>query len=159
MTAPGLRVGYLASSPELLSGLIRLKQSGDLHTNRIGQAWLTRFLASAEFDEHRARMIRVYGERRDAMQTALLRHFEGLAEWRAPAGGLFFWLRLTEERDTLAALQASLTRDVAFMPGDPFFPAKDLRYPALRLNFSHAAPENIEKGIARLAEILGERPE
>ncbi|MDV3242084.1 MAG: PLP-dependent aminotransferase family protein [Methylocaldum sp.] len=156
ITAPGLRVGYLASSPELFSGLVRLKQSSDLHTNRIGQAWLTRFLSSAGFDEHMARMIRVYGERRDAMQAALLRHFEGLAEWRAPAGGLFFWLRLTRECDTLAALQAALTRDVAFMPGEPFFPARDQRYPALRLNFSHAAPENIERGIGLIAEILGE---
>jgi len=156
ITAPGLRVGYLASSPSLFSGLVRLKQSGDLHTNRIGQAWLARFLNSAEFDDHLARMIRVYGERRDAMQTALLRHFEGLAEWRAPAGGLFFWLRLTRECDTLAALQAALARNVAFMPGDPFFPSPDLHYPALRLNFSHAAPEKIERGIALLAEILGE---
>jgi len=156
ITAPGLRVGYLASSPPLFSGLVRLKQSSDLHTNRIGQAWLARFLNSAGFDDHMARMIRVYGDRRDAMQTALLRHFEGIAEWRAPAGGLFFWLRLTAECDTLAALQAALARDVAFMPGDPFFPSGGLRYPALRLNFSHAAPENIERGIALLAEILGD---
>lgn len=156
ITAPGLRVGYLASSPELFSGLVRLKQSSDLHTNRIGQAWLARFLNSAGFDEHMARMVRIYGERHDAMQAALLRHFEGLAEWRAPAGGLFFWLRLTRECDTLAALHAALTRDVAFMPGDPFFPAPALRYSALRLNFSHAAPENIERGVALIAEILGE---
>ncbi|BBA36420.1 aminotransferase [Methylocaldum marinum] len=156
ITAPGLRVGYLASSPSLFSGLVRLKQSSDLHTNRIGQAWLARFLGSAGFDEHMARMIRIYGERRDAMQAALERHFEELAEWRAPAGGLFFWLRLTRECDTLAALHAALTRDVAFMPGDPFFPAPALRYSALRLNFSHAAPENIERGVALIAEILGE---
>jgi 2-aminoadipate transaminase len=155
ITAPGLRVGYLASSPSLFSGLVRLKQSSDLHTNRIGQAWLTRFLNSAGFDEHMARMIRVYTERRDAMQTSLERHFAGLAQWRAPSGGLFFWLRLAGECDTLAALQSALARDVAFMPGDPFFPSAELRYPALRLNFSHAPPEKIERGIARLAEILG----
>jgi 2-aminoadipate transaminase len=41
------------------------------------------------------------------------------------------------------------------MPGDPFFPPKDVRYPALRLTFSHAAPETVERGIALLAEILG----
>jgi 2-aminoadipate transaminase len=156
ITAPGLRVGYLASSPSLFPWLVRLKQSSDLHTNRISQAWLTRFLTSADYDAHLARMIRVYTERRDAMQAALLRHFAEFAEWQAPAGGLFFWLRLTVECDTLAALQAALARDVAFMPGDPFFPTADTRYPALRLNFSHAAPEKITRGIALLAEILGE---
>jgi 2-aminoadipate transaminase len=156
ITAPGLRVGYLAASPSLFPGLVRLKQSSDLHTNRLGQVWLTRFLNSDGLDAHRARMIGVYRERRDAMQAALLRRFAELAEWRAPAGGLFFWLRLTTECDTLAALRAALTHDVAFMPGEPFFPAGSPRYPAVRLNFSHAEPEKIEQGIAVLGEILSE---
>ncbi|WP_454143110.1 aminotransferase-like domain-containing protein [Methylocaldum sp. MU1018] len=156
ITAPGLRVGYLAASPSLFRGLVRLKQSSDLHTNRLGQVWLTRFLSSDGFDAHLARMIEVYRERRDAMQAALLRHFAGLAQWQAPAGGLFFWLRLTLECDTLAALQATLARDVAFMPGELFFPAGSLRYPAVRLNFSHAAPDKIEQGVAVLGELLGE---
>jgi 2-aminoadipate transaminase len=157
IVAPGLRIGYLASTPELFPWLVRLKQSGDLHTQRIGQVWLARFLAGAGFDAHLARVVRVYGERRDAMQAALARHWTGLAEWQVPAGGLFFWLRLTGECDTLAALQAALARDVAFMPGDPFFPGAESRRPALRLNFSHAAPERIERGVALLAELLGPR--
>lgn len=156
ISAPGLRVGYLASSPALFSSLVRLKQSSDLHTNRISQAWLARFLVTAEFDQHLARMVRVYTERRDTMHAALQRYFAGLAEWRPPAGGLFFWLRLRAECDTLAALQAAVARNVAFMPGDPFFPVTDLRYPAVRLNFSHASPENIERGVAWLAELLGD---
>jgi 2-aminoadipate transaminase len=156
ITAPGLRVGYLAASPSLFPGLVRLKQSSDLHTNRLGQVWLTRFLNSEGFDAHKARMIGVYRERRDAMQTALLRHFAGLAQWQAPAGGLFFWLRLRTDCDTLAALQAALARNLAFMPGEPFFPAGGPRHPAVRLNFSHEAPDKIEQGIAVLGELLGE---
>lgn len=154
ITAPGLRVGYLAASPTLFRGLVRLKQASDLHTNRLGQVWLARFLNSDEFEAHRARMIGIYRERRDAMQTALLHHFAELAEWQVPAGGLFFWLRLSADCDTLAALQAALARDVAFMPGEPFFPLWSLPYPAVRLNFSHAAPEPIEQGIAVLGELL-----
>lgn len=156
IAAPGLRVGYLASSPSLFPWLVRLKQSSDLHTQRIGQAWLARFLGSAGFDDHLARTVGVYAQRRDAMQSALQRHFAGLAEWQAPCGGLFFWLRLAAQCDTLALLEAALRHDVAFMPGDPFFPVAGQRYPALRLNFSHAAPHRIEQGVGLLAEILGE---
>ncbi len=156
-TAPGLRTGYLASSSSLFPWLVRLKQSSDLHSNRIAQAWLERYLNSNEYGDHLARLNRAYTERRDAMQTALQRHFARLAEWRAPDGGLFFWLRLTEECDLMAALQAALERNVAFMPGDPFFPTADARYPALRLNFSHADPEKIEEGVALLADVLNHR--
>ncbi|WP_255556649.1 PLP-dependent aminotransferase family protein [Methylococcus sp. Mc7] len=156
ITAPGLRVGYLASSPALFPWLVRLKQSSDLHTGRTGQAWLTRFLASSDFGKHMAHMNGVYADRRDTMQAALDRHFNGLAEWSAPAGGLFFWLRLVENIDTLAALKVALNHDVAFMPGEPFFPVAEQRYPALRLNFSHATPDKIERGIALLSKVLGE---
>lgn len=156
ITAPGLRVGYLASSPELFPWFVRLKQSSDLHTSRIGQNWLARFIASDTFENHLAHMNHVYAERRNTMQSALQRHFEGIAEWRAPAGGLFFWLRLTRDIDTLALLKTALNHDVAFMPGEPFFPVPDLRYPSLRLNFSHATPEKIDQGIAMLSEVLNE---
>lgn len=33
---PGLRVGYLIASPDLFPHLLKLKQSADLHTNRVG---------------------------------------------------------------------------------------------------------------------------
>jgi DNA-binding transcriptional MocR family regulator len=155
ITAPGLRIGYLAASSSLFQGLVRLKQASDLHSNRPGQLWLARFLNSDEFEAHRERMVGVYRQRRDAMQAALLSHFAGLAQWRPPAGGLFFWLRLNQECDTLAALEAALARDVAFMPGEPLFPANSPSYPAIRLNFSHAAPEQIEQGIALLGELWG----
>jgi DNA-binding transcriptional MocR family regulator len=156
IAAPGLRIGYLAAAPALFPWLLRLKQASDLHSNRISQVWLTRFLEGEAFERHLANLTGVYAERRDAMQASLQRHFSGLARWRLPDGGLFFWLRLSEECDTLAALQTALEHNIAFMPGDPFFPLAEQRYPALRLNFSHAAPADIERGIARLADILGE---
>ncbi|QSA96338.1 PLP-dependent aminotransferase family protein [Methylococcus sp. EFPC2] len=156
ITAPGLRVGYLSASPTLYPWLVKLKQSSDLHTQRIGQEWLARFLASGDFAPHLERLRSHYAERRDAMQAALLAQFRGYAEWRAPAGGLFFWLRLRQACDTFAMLQSALERNLAFMPGDPFFPAQEQRYPALRLNFSHADPLTIRRGIGILAEILSE---
>jgi DNA-binding transcriptional MocR family regulator len=50
----------------------------------------------------------------------------------------------------------ALNHDVAFMPGEPFFPVAGQRCPALRLNFGHAAPEKIERGITLLSIVLGE---
>src|SRR5205823_6205704 len=37
--APGLRLGFMAASPELVPLLVRLKQAADLHSNRVSQ-WL-----------------------------------------------------------------------------------------------------------------------
>jgi len=51
---PGLRVGYLIATPDLFPHLLRLKQSADLHTNRIGQWQALQWLGSAQYQEHLA---------------------------------------------------------------------------------------------------------
>ena len=151
---PGLRLGYLASSAELYPLLVRLKQSTDLHTNRISQWWATRFLADPDYPAHLERLRARYRVQRDAMAAALDRHLRGIASWQTPAGGLFFWVRLHQPLDTRLLLKQALAQQVAFMPGEPFFADDAVEYGWMRLNFSHASPEAVETGIARLAAVI-----
>ncbi len=155
---PGLRVGYIAASENVHPYLVRLKQSTDLHTNRIGQWWCARFVNSPGYPAHLERLRAFYRERRDAMQTALTDHLGDLADWTPPSGGLFFWVRLKNGGDTRTLLVRALERKVAFMPGEAFFANPDARQGAfMRLNFSHATPEQLERGMAVLAEAIQEQ--
>lgn len=155
---PGLRVGYIVASADVHPYLVRLKQSTDLHTNRIGQWWCARFINARDYPAHLERLRAFYRERRDAMQAALDRHLGDLAEWTPPNGGLFFWVRLKGGGDTRALLVKALERKVAFMPGEAFFANPDPRHGAyMRLNFSHATPEQLERGMQVLAEVIREQ--
>ena len=153
---PGLRVGYLIATPDLFPYLLRLKQSADLHTNRVGQWQALQWLGSEQYRLHLGELRSFYRLRRDAMQAALDDHFADLADWQVPQGGLFFWLQLKQPIDTRTLLDSALAQDVVFMPGEPFFvdPEKNLGY--LRLNFSHVAPERLDEGIRRLASVVRE---
>lgn len=151
---PGCRIGYLAASPRLMPHLVRLKQAADLHTQRPGQAAVTHWLTSPTRDADLARLCQGYRLRRDAMQSALTRHFGHLAQWELPRGGLFFWLRLREARATRAELDQAMTRKVAFMPGEAFYPNPEDGRHTMRLNYSHATPEAMERGLAQLAKVL-----
>ncbi|GAC1037490.1 PLP-dependent aminotransferase family protein [Pseudomonas sp. No.117] len=151
---PGLRVGYLIASPELLKPLRALKQAADLHTCRISQWQVLQWLGSARYDRHLAEVRAFYRERRDGFAQALARHFTDLADWQVPQGGLFFWLRLKTPLDTRTLLDAALAQDVAFMPGEPFFAEPDRHHGLLRLNFSHVQPERLDTGLARLADVI-----
>jgi DNA-binding transcriptional MocR family regulator len=153
---PGLRVGYLIATPDLFPYLLRLKQSADLHTNRVGQWQALQWLGSEQYRLHLGELRSFYRLRRDAMQAALDDHFADLADWQVPQGGLFFWLQLKQPIDTRTLLDSALAQDVVFMPGEPFFvdPEQNLGY--LRLNFSHVAPERLEEGIRRLANVISE---
>lgn len=153
---PGLRVGYLIATPDLFPYLLRLKQSADLHTNRIGQWQALQWLGSEQYRVHLAELRRFYRLRRDAMQVALTEQFTDLATWEQPQGGLFFWLRLKQPLDTRTLLESALARDVVFMPGEPFFIDPEENPGYLRLNFSHVAAERLSEGIERLACVIRE---
>ncbi|WP_439861721.1 PLP-dependent aminotransferase family protein [Pseudomonas sp. MBLB4136] len=151
---PGLRVGYLIATPDLFPYLLRLKQSADLHTNRIGQWQALQWLGSERYRGHLAELRDFYRIRRDAMQASLLEHFSELADWEIPQGGLFFWLTLKQPLDTRSLLGPALEQNVAFMPGEPFFIEPDRHPGHLRLNFSHVAPERLGEGLKRLAGVI-----
>ena len=153
---PGLRVGYLIATPDLFPYLLRLKQSADLHTNRIGQWQALQWLGSERYRAHLAELRSFYRVRRDAMQAALEEHFADLASWERPEGGLFFWLQLKQPLDTRTLLKPALEQDVVFMPGEPFFVDPDAHHGYLRLNFSHVAPERLNEGVRRLAGVIRE---
>ncbi|MCL6692539.1 PLP-dependent aminotransferase family protein [Pseudomonas sp. R3.Fl] len=153
---PGLRVGFLIATPDLFPHLLRLKQSADLHTNRIGQWQALQWFGTEAYRGHLAELRDFYRIRRDAMQVQLEEHFADLAEWNVPQGGLFFWLTLKQPLDTRGLLDKALQQNVAFMPGEPFFTDPDANPGHLRLNFSHVAPERLGEGLRRLATVIRE---
>ena len=152
--APGLRLGYLVASPELLPYLTRLKQAADLHSNRMSQWLVLQQLRNPERQERLTALAQTYRQRRDAFDAALKRHLGTLASWQIPPGGLFFWLTLNQKLDTRLLLADAIEAGVAFMPGEPFMPIETQGTGQLRLNFSHANEAQAERGLAALATLI-----
>ena len=152
--APGLRLGFLAASRDLLEPLRQLKQATDLHSSRISQWLVLQHLRDPNRSERLATLQHTYREKRDAFSALLEEHWSDIAEWRIPAGGLFFWLQLKFPTDTRLLLSPALERSLAFMPGEPFF--ADSRGPRgyLRLNFSHASKDIARRGLRDLADLI-----
>lgn len=155
--SPGLRLGFIAASRELVPALERLKQAADLHTNRVSQRLVLQELGNPRFAPRLQSVIDLYRRKRDAFALSLEREFRDIADWQVPAGGLFFWLRLKTQIDTRTLLPAALERGVAFMPGEFFYPEGVGVESTLRLNFTHAGEGEAREGLSRLAKLLYER--
>jgi 2-aminoadipate transaminase len=155
---PGLRVGWLIVPEELISKLSVVKEASDIDTNTFTQRLISRFLEQEEFDAHLSRLRYEYCSRRNIMAQALREHFPVSAKWRTPDHGVFFWIELPPELDTLALLVNALEREkVAFVPGQAFnIDASYVATNCMRLNFSHSDPELIREGIARLGKLVKE---
>jgi 2-aminoadipate transaminase len=153
IAAPGLRIGWLRP-PTLLRGpLVVAKQAADLHSSTIDQAAAARWLAAIDLDAHVASLRRIYGERRDALIAGLADALPPGSTHNRPDGGLFVWARLPDGWDAEPLLERALARDVAFVPGFPFFAGPPDRA-TLRLSFSAHPPEEIADGLARLRAAL-----
>lgn len=152
--APGLRLGFLVCSKDLITPLSRLKQAADLHSSRISQ-WLTmQLLADKAHDNRMNKLVSFYSKRRDDFDALLNRYMGHLATWHKPAGGLFFWLQLNRKVDVIELLSQALAHNVAFMPGDYFYPDGSAEASCLRLNFSHANADEADQGLALLAQLV-----
>jgi 2-aminoadipate transaminase len=151
--APGLRLGYVVAPPALYPKLLQAKQAADLHTAIFNQRVVHEVLRHGLLEEHVPTIRARYRVQRDAMEAALEKHLGGLAQWRRPVGGMFFWLELPAGLDAMALLPQAVEAGMAYVPGEPFFAAAPMRN-TLRLSFVTVAADQIDAGVAALAGVL-----
>ena len=149
IAAPGLRIGWVRAPQPLRRPLTIAKQAADLHSSTVDQAAAARWLESVDLDERVGALRRTYGARRDALVAGLPEALPPGATHNRPDGGMFVWARLPDGRDAAALLERALEREVAFVPGVPFF-AGPPDTAALRLSFTAHPPDEIAEGLRRL---------
>ena len=154
--APGLRLGFLVAPKAIYPKLLQAKQAVDLHTPIFTQRMVSAVMKDGFLDRHVPTIRALYKQQRDAMVTALKRDMKGLdVEFNVPKGGMFLWLRMPEGIDSTPLLAQAVERNVAFVPGAPFYAGEpDTR--TLRLSFVTATVEQIDTAIAALAATVRE---
>ena len=154
--APGLRLGFLVAPKAIYPKLLQAKQAVDLHTPIFTQRMVSAVMKDNFLERHVPTIRALYKRQRDAMIAALTREMAGLdVKFNAPKGGMFLWARLPDGIDTVALLPKAVERNVAFVPGAPFYAGQgDPR--TLRLSFVTASVEEIDIAIAALALTLRE---
>lgn len=152
--APGLRLGFMAASPQLIPYLTRLKQAADLHSNRLSQWLVLQHLQHPDKAGRINTLVSHYRQKRDQFAQCLQNYFSDIATWKTPQGGLFFWLTLNVPIDTRTLLPVAIEQGVAFMPGEHFYPDSHDGIGTMRLNFSHASEEEMQRGLERLSQLI-----
>jgi 2-aminoadipate transaminase len=147
---PGMRIGWMVAAPKIVSKLASLKTDGgtNIFGAHVAAAWIPKHL-----DEHIDTLNDVYSRRRDLMLHALETHMPEGVEWTKPDGGFFIWVTLPERLDAGRMLAQARERGVEYLPGVTCF-SDGLGAHQLRLSFSFAQDEQIDAGIALLAEVV-----
>ena len=155
IVTPGMRLGYIIAHKDIIRMAETAKQAADLHSNIFGQYLISDYLWNNDLDSHIAKIKDLYRSQAGAMVEAMKKYFPQDVKFTIPKGGMFTWATLPEGQVALELFDLVIKRNVAFVPGDPFY-VNEHNVNTLRLNYTNATSERIEEGIKRLAEAMQE---
>ena len=151
--APGYRLGWVCADGEILKKYNFMAQAASLQASTEAQLVCSKFIDMFDLDEHVNTIKANYAKRRDAMMRTMEREFPPEAKFTHPNGGLFTWVELPEYINTKEMAKQCLEQNVAYVPGDGFFPDEGHNN-CIRLNYSKLNEEEIEKGMTILGQII-----
>lgn len=151
--APGLRLGWIQSSPAHLdtltaSGLVQSGGGLNPFTSGVMRSMIELGLADACLNRFR----NVYRDRSVLLGQLLREHLPDVS-FAQPHGGFFIWVRLPVGRDVADVKRAADQHDVSFQAGTRFGSAKSLSH-FLRLSFAHYDAQSLEEGVKRLVKAV-----
>ena len=153
--APGFRLGWIIGPEPLLEQIYVCKQCLDLCPPVFDQYLAAEFLTSGALDRNLQKTIALYRHRRDKMVRLLEQYMPEGVRWTHPEGGLFLWLTLPAEVDTVALYDEALSAGVAYVAGSFFYTDGSHRN-TMRLNYSFVDEAKMEPGVKLLAKLLAQ---
>jgi len=148
--APALRVGFIVAPWSIMSRMLALKT--DAGSGSIEQMALAEY-CTPHFDEHVPELRKGLKAKLDTLVDALGEQFGTAAEFDYPPGGIFLWVKLPDNVDTMKLYDKALAEGVAINPGPNWSADKTWSRSRMRLCFASPSHEQIREGVAILADV------
>jgi len=153
---PGLRVGFNIGPPEVIQKFSFIKGGNILNTPKLNQDICTAFLREYDLDAHFKKAKTYYTEKLEFFLQAMKENFpqDMGVKWTIPKGGLFFWVTVPDNINTMDLFYKAIEEKVAFVPGEVLYPEGHQRHNNMRINFSYPTKDQIVEGVKRLSSVI-----
>ena len=148
---PGLRLGYVVASWDVMSRLISRKT--DAGTGVMDQMIVGDYF-SKHYDEHIQDMRGALKRKCNVLSAALREHFGPLVDFEEPRGGMYLWVKLPPGIDSRDLVQTALEEGIAYNPGPDWSANPDAAANYIRLCFALPSENEIWEGIEKLAKVF-----
>jgi 2-aminoadipate transaminase len=148
---PGIRVGYLVGPADVIARIQRIATGTYISPSMVSESIVNQFCRSGDIHRSIETVKAALRERAQALGAALERELPE-ARFVPPQGGYFLWVDLPDGSDVDALFEAASGRGVTFVKGSDFL--LEGGESSLRLAYSGVTVEQIDEGIARLADAV-----
>ena len=148
--APALRVGFIAAPWGVMSRMLALKT--DAGSGSLEQMVLAEYCAP-HFADHVPALRSSLRKKLETLMETLNEQFGTAAEFDDPKGGIFLWVKLPDNVDTLKLYTAALAAGVAINPGPEWSTDRAHSISRIRICFASPSHDEIREGIAILADV------
>ena len=152
--APGLRIGFCVAPELIRKWLVIVKQGTDLHSSTFNQALAAEYISGGFLAQHLPKIINLYRPKQEAMLAALDKYFPDNFNWSRPEGGMFIWAEGPAGFDVEKLYHKSVRKNVAFVPGKYFYASRGEGIETMRLNFTMADEETIDRAVKLISEVI-----
>lgn len=152
---PGIRIGWIAGSEQLIYEISKIKQSKELSGNQLDQAAIDLFCRKGYFELHTAKMHRIYRKRMQSALKAVGKYIPEHVSHTKPNGGYTIWFSFQTQLAEAEVMQRISERNVQVSPGS-MFSIKSTSKVCFRLSISHTNENEINKGVQIIGNILKE---
>jgi DNA-binding transcriptional MocR family regulator len=156
LISPALRVGVIVAPTRYVRVFSQVKHGLDPFVSAVAQRALTECLGSGDFHRHIVSMRHSLQQRWHALDAALRRHMPTGSRWTTPAGGFCAWLELPSRIRPRDFIRDATKRGVQLSPGR-LFCVDDSGDHGLRLAFAATTPDEINRGVRILGDLLKSR--
>lgn len=149
--SPGLRIGWIVGPEQVIDRLADIKMQTDYGSSSISQFIVNKWIKSGAYEDHLKQVRAALKSRRDYTIELLNVYFSDIATWSIPKGGFYIWLQIKVSISTRRLFELALQEGILLNPGS-IYDKNDADH--IRLSYSYASFEEIEKGLIRLSELI-----
>jgi GntR family transcriptional regulator of abcA and norABC len=149
--SPGLRIGWLVGPEPVIERLADIKMQTDYGSSSLSQYAVDKWLCSGMYEDFLKETKEELRFRRDFTIQILKKYFSEIATWSTPKGGFYIWLKLLTGVSTRKLFDVALREGILLNPGSVY---DNNDYQHLRISYSYASMEQLEKGLVYLAQLI-----
>jgi len=151
---PGLRLALIVLPQKLLPEMLETKYATDISSAGLTQRAFDYYLREGFFEKHISLKRNLFKKRFEVMSEEIDKKLpEEIESFIKPEGGLYFWLKLPQGKDSSKLYEQAAEKGVVFSPGY-LFTASSAKSEYFRLSFAAVDEKEIKKGMDILSEVV-----